>query len=323
MKVPPSKHGTLRRAEEVVCPLCGQTNTLIVKQVDVGPIAKYWRDLQYDLDVAFPQLRNGLWKRQCVDCDLRFFYPEAVGGPDLYSALGKGSVYYGAAKWEYLNVLQHLSKRPKGGALLEFGCGPGHFLERVTPYYTSSLGIDFNEDAVHEAQSRGLNVGISDLADLEQVFDTIVAFQVIEHVPDPGATLRRLLRLLRPGGELIVAVPNEDSLLGVLERNCLNVPPHHTTCWTKAAFNSIARLFLIDLEAYSREPFNLELYLCVLHERFDRYVASSNTMLRPWLSLLRRAYIAWGLLEFDQIRKYEVGHTHIAFFRKPAILGAE
>jgi SAM-dependent methyltransferase len=302
----------------LICPLCGHENVFVAKRFSSTPLVRYWNAFGYDVEKVFPQLREGLSKWQCVDCDLRFFTPQAVGGPDLYRALGRNAVYYAGAKWEFAHVLRRLARRPNGGTLLELGCGPGHFLERAAPYYERVVGLDFNDDAVREGRARGLDVRACDADELNETFDTIAAFQLIEHVPKPAETFRHLVKLLRPGGELIVAVPNEDSLLGALEQNSLNMPPHHASCWSKQALQSAARLHSLEFVDYACEPLSLDLYLGALHERFDRYLAGGNALMRPWLWLIRRNAVARALLEFDLVRKQEVGHTHIAFFRKAA-----
>jgi SAM-dependent methyltransferase len=300
----------------IACPLCEQSNVFVAKHLETKPLVKYWSALGYDFEAAFPQLKEGISKWQCVDCDLRFFAPMAVGPPDLYRALGRSPVYYGAAKWEFEFVLRRLSRRTRGGSLLEFGCGPGRFLARAAPYYDLALGVDFNDEAIRDGRARGLDIRACDLGELNETFETIAAFQVIEHVPNPGETLRQLAKLLRPGGELIIAVPNEDSLLGALEKNCLNLPPHHASCWTKESFGSVARLLVLELEDYACEPLGLDLYLGALHERFDRFVPGGAAWMRPWLWAARRALIARALISFDIVRKEQPGHTHIAFFRK-------
>lgn len=301
-----------------VCPLCGGRNVFVSKRLGTAPLARYWAALGYDLEKAFPALRDNLSKLQCVDCDLRFFAPEAVGGEDLYRALGRSPAYYAGAKWEFTHVLRRFAQHRPGGSLLEIGCGPGHFLERAARYFDRAIGVDFNEDAVREARLRGLDVRACDVGELDQTFDVIAAFQVVEHVPDPDVLLSRLAKVLNPGGRLIVAVPNEDSLLGAMEQNSLNLPPHHVSCWTKTALEAAARLTSLEMEDYAREPLGLDLYLGALHERLGRYLGGGSILTRPWLWLIRRAAIAQALVTFDVVRKDECGHTHIATFRKPA-----
>jgi SAM-dependent methyltransferase len=57
-----------------------------------------------------------------------------------------------------------------------------------------------------------------DLAGLERCFDTVLCLNVLEHIEDPGAVLARLERTLKPGGRLVVLVPNVPALYGTLDQ---------------------------------------------------------------------------------------------------------
>jgi len=306
------------KSSESSCPLCKGRSTVAVKSIPTGRIVQYWKSLGYDLRSTFPNYPASLDKRLCLSCDLRFFEPQTVGGPDLYSILGRTSLYYPAAKWEFAEVLKRLARREQGGAILEYGCGRGWFLEQCAHFFDRAVGVDSNDDAVSDGRARGLDLRNIDLRQLDETFDVIVAFQVIEHVPDPGETLRQLVALLRPGGELIVAVPNEDSFLGDIDYSCLNLPPHHASCWSKEALHSVTRLLPVRLQSYICEPLGIDLYLGALHERFDKYVASCSLLMRPWTWAVRRLMTVLALVNLDSVRASSVGHTHVAFFRKTA-----
>jgi SAM-dependent methyltransferase len=310
-------------ASNMDCPLCGGDDVITHRNVPTAPIAGYWRGIGFDIRAAFPNLPPNLERRLCLNCDLRFFAPQLVGGPDLYKALGRTSIYYGAVKWEFVEVLRMLAQRDRAGAILEYGCGRGWFLERAAAFFERAVGIDFNRDAVEECRVRGLDVNSVELKDLHGNFDVIAAFQVIEHVAAPGETLRHLARLLRPGGQLIVAVPNEDSLLGDLDNNFLNLPPHHASCWTRKTIEHVAGMLSLKLEHYLREPLGMDLYLAALHERFDRHLVARSWLMRPWLWLIRRAAVAYALTQIDKARAHSFGHTHIAVFRNVAGSGRE
>ena len=62
-------------------------------------------------------------------------------------------------------------------------------------------------------------------------YDAVTSFQVLEHVTEPASFLRACVKALRPGGRLLLGVPNNDSFLGLLEDNWLNMPPHHMSLW--------------------------------------------------------------------------------------------
>jgi SAM-dependent methyltransferase len=302
--------------ETNACPLCGGRNSFAVKGISTALIERHWRKLGYDLRSGVKSVSDTLQKRRCANCDLRFFVPQMIGGPDLYATLGSDA-YYGAFKPEFIEVLRMLAKRDPKGSLLEFGCGSGYFLEQAARYFERSVGVDFNEKAVNECQRRNLDARVIEIAELEdQSYDVVATFQVLEHVPNPGETLRQLVRLLRPGGQLIVAVPNEDSLLGDLDSNYLNLPPHHASCWTKATFDHVAKMLSLDLEYYWQEPLDTNLYLAAVHERMDRHLPAPNIVMRLINSVVRRIGVASALANFDAIRAASKGHTHIAVFRR-------
>lgn len=117
-------------------------------------------------------------------------------------------------------VLEALARlravRGRGLDVLDVGCGNGSALTRLLAYPGDRvLGIDTHapsiEYASREFGSEGLSFRLSDcetLPEAAQRFDAIVCADVLEHLPDPGAALRCVERLLRPGGRLLVTVPN-------------------------------------------------------------------------------------------------------------------
>jgi len=102
------------------------------------------------------------------------------------------------------------------GKYLDAGCGNGTFLyamKRINPseeYYGVEPG-NFDEEDI---KAHGLNVIRGTLEDAhypDNYFDVITLNHVFEHVPDPSETMKELKRILKPGGILIIAVPNHNS----------------------------------------------------------------------------------------------------------------
>ena len=101
-----------------------------------------------------------------------------------------------------------------GGRILEVGVGTGISL----PGYSSQnriVGIDLSEPMLRKAQQRVRALGLGNvetlavmdarnLAFADSFFDAVVAQYVITAVPDPEATLDDFIRVLKPGGELIL-----------------------------------------------------------------------------------------------------------------------
>jgi SAM-dependent methyltransferase len=103
------------------------------------------------------------------------------------------------------------------GKALDVGCGDGRFLVKMRALGWEVAGIDPDAEAVRTARERhGLLVerGVIEDADLpEAAFDAVTLSHVIEHLPDPIGTLRACARILKPGGRIVVATPNTESLV--------------------------------------------------------------------------------------------------------------
>lgn len=307
--------------EHAACPLCGSQRTVVVARVAMAPIAAYWQGMGYDLKGAFPGLPDELEKRDCPRCALKFFLPRLIGGADLYAALQKTAIYYGGAKWEFAQVLRLLANEAQARTLLEFGCGGGAFLKEAALHFEEVRGVDFNEDAVALCRRKGLVAEVTDLAAINSTFDVVVAFQILEHVAQPGQVFDDLAALVEPGGLLVVAVPNEDGPLGELQDNFLNLPPHHFTRWTRRTLDHLAVSRQLQLEQYYCEPLSEPLYLTLLNERLNRGLAADGLVARAFTAVARRIAIARALVGLDAARERLVGHTQIAVFRKPGSEG--
>lgn len=100
------------------------------------------------------------------------------------------------------------------GRLLDVGCGTGTFLDGMRSAGWQVVGVEPIESAAEYARRR-LRLDVS--PDLEAIphpacsFDVITLWDVLEHVPYPARTLRDAHRLLKPGGWLVLSVPNPAS----------------------------------------------------------------------------------------------------------------
>ena len=102
------------------------------------------------------------------------------------------------------------------GKLLDIGCGGGRFLNRMKKRGWDVEGIDFDAQATNKVTARyGVKTYVGDLTQCAlpaNSFDVITMSQTIEHLYDPNATLHESLRILKPGGLLVITTPNVNSL---------------------------------------------------------------------------------------------------------------
>ena len=119
-----------------------------------------------------------------------------------------------------------------GGRLLEIGCGSGQMLRDMRERGWDVTGIDVDPVAVTLARSHGLDVREGSLPSQsfeENSFDIVTMSHVIEHLHDPRAILSGCLRILRPGGRLVLVTPNTGALsLRLFGPNWMHLdPPRH------------------------------------------------------------------------------------------------
>jgi 2-polyprenyl-3-methyl-5-hydroxy-6-metoxy-1,4-benzoquinol methylase len=99
------------------------------------------------------------------------------------------------------------------GRVLDVGCAEGAGIEVLRRHgATYVAGIEPDEDFAAEAGKRYDEVVCGPAPEAiawpEQSFDTVLCYDVLEHLYDPWGTTRRLARLLKPGGRLHLSVPN-------------------------------------------------------------------------------------------------------------------
>ncbi len=108
---------------------------------------------------------------------------------------------------------------PSGGHLLDFGCGNGAQTLLLAPAFDKITGVDINEEflkgfreslktSAYPERMRVLATGGGPVNLPEASVDVATLFTVLEHVPDEMVVLQDLHRLLKPGGRLMVTVPN-------------------------------------------------------------------------------------------------------------------
>jgi len=100
----------------------------------------------------------------------------------------------------------------EGRRVLDVGCGLGAYVANFARFTDEAYGMDVDPPRVREGRRRGVDrlllAAAETLPFADGSFDVIVLNEVIEHVRDDRATLREALRVLRPGGSVVIYAPN-------------------------------------------------------------------------------------------------------------------
>jgi SAM-dependent methyltransferase len=103
-----------------------------------------------------------------------------------------------------------------GGRYLDVGCGTGDMVAAMARLGMHAEGVEPSPAAVAIARQAGLQVFqgfLHDAALPAASFDSISMFHSLEHTERPLEVMRECRRILKPGGELLIGVPNIDSLV--------------------------------------------------------------------------------------------------------------
>lgn len=103
-----------------------------------------------------------------------------------------------------------------GDRLLDVGCGSGEFTRALGTAFREVHGIDIQEPHLEQFRRTVQNdqkyvvssMSASAMTFADDFFDTIVTIETLEHVPDLLGAAQEIVRVLRPGGELLITVPN-------------------------------------------------------------------------------------------------------------------
>jgi SAM-dependent methyltransferase len=97
------------------------------------------------------------------------------------------------------------------GIMLDVGCGSGERMLELESFGWKVRGLEFSEDAAEAGRGAGLRIDVGDLTSTKiarSSVSTITFYHSLEHVYSPAATLAAAYDVLKPGGNLFIAVPN-------------------------------------------------------------------------------------------------------------------
>ncbi len=201
------------------CPVCTSENCPIVFQSE----NRHGRSLQ--------EPNTSFHVYQCVRCGLiglidvetddlyyTLYYPKGYHSHKTFSLLGQiWNKVASVLVHRKIKIIERFISSPC--SLLDVGCGDGGFLKRLNPHLFDAHGLEPVKEAVEAANRAGLQVKqgniLTDTLALEN-YDVVTLWHVFEHIKEPVIALKRIHSILRPGGVLVMSMPNTRSLAAQL-----------------------------------------------------------------------------------------------------------
>ena len=303
-------------------PVTGKDNVRVADTYDVPDIVRLYREQENVNVERYFTHGDTVYLLECPETGYRFYYPfETAGEADFYQDLDRADEACGHRYDRELDddhdfALKHIKA---GENVLEIGCNTGLFLQRVAQVTKNLVGLDFNPKAVAEALSKGVTVvneSIEDhAADHAGEYDVVCVFQVFEHLANIRPMLIAFLQVLKPGGKIILSVPNNEPFFQRFSKyDPLNMPPHHAGLWNLAAFEKLARHFdmkLVEHQHYGTRGLLPDVYLRSKLMANVRSLPKRHSI-SDKIKMLAAAPVALSLSSVDFLVKGVRNHANIS-----------
>ena len=198
------------------CPNCGQDDFEVLFDSNMGE-----NDFQEGIETVY-MLPGGKYGRhvKCRNCHLIYVNPIEKASKINQDYSKRESIDASTIRRSRLHAtksqVELIKKYKNGTSLLDIGCGEGFFLFNASKAGYVTKGIELSQDAAEYAKREfSLDVEANPLEELqlmENHFDVVTLWVVLEHVPYPLPILKEVHRILKPGGLLAVSTPNIESI---------------------------------------------------------------------------------------------------------------
>jgi SAM-dependent methyltransferase len=225
----------------------------------------------------------------------------------------------------------------RGHQLLDIGCGNGrHTAAAYDREGITAVGVDRNREDLNAARGRlafherlrAHDGGVWALAAADarslpfgdRIFDTVVCSEVLEHIPDHDRAMQEIVRVLKPGGGLVVSVPRwwPEKICWALSRDYHQANQGHVRIYR-------IRPLIRMLEA-NGVVFSQRHWAHSLHSPYWwlKCLLGPTRTDAPLVNLYHR-FLTWDIMQqppltrgLDRLLNPVLGKSLVLYFRKPA-----
>ena len=252
---------SVRKSNTINCAVCGSANVSALEEITLQTFFSRLLKMDEYSDSVIEKAEKT--KKEigtdeyviynCDKCGVKFSDPMKQPWGDWYSAVytnfNKKAYRH---RWEYDFVKEMVGDAE---TVLDVGCGEGQFLDTLSGEGISAFGVDFNEHAIQVARKKGLDAENRRVQELDQKYDWVCLFHILEHIADLRAFFDDIVSICKPGGKVVVSVPSQFSYADFIwDTSILNYPPHHLTMWTEDALKRFVCSFGLTVEKVLYEP---------------------------------------------------------------------
>lgn len=184
-------------------------------------------------------------------------------------------------------ILEAYSTKAKISSLLDLGCGDGGNFPWLKNFTDNLYASDYNLTRLMRAKNRALAkeivlADVTDYAARDDSFDVVFCNHVLEHIPQDERALKEMKRIVKPGGIIILGIPNEGAF------------------WWQLA--------------YKLQPHTLKI---TDHVHFYTVKSLSEKILNAGLNIREVKRLGWGLPHWDmdaRVRGYKLVDDFFEFF---------
>ncbi len=263
-----------------------------------GETFELLHDTVYDMLITSPKP---------IDADLARYYEseDYISHTDSRRSLFE-KVYHLVKQYSLkkkVKLMTKINKEP--GDLLDIGAGTGDFLAVAQKSNWKTKGVEPNRQAKSLAEQKGVILESETKSIKSETFDIITMWHVLEHVPDLKFQINELNRLLRPGGHLIIAVPNFKSYDATYYKSFWAAydVPRHLWHFSKGAIQKVFEEHHLSLQKIIPMKFD-SFYVSLLSEKYK--TGKMNFIKAFWIGL-------WSNVQGRRTTEYS---SHIYVLKK-------